>query len=62
MKRIDVVSVKGGVGKSFIAFFIAKTLSEDHTVLLFDKDLSSTISRMYNIKNCLLSFLIEESF
>ena len=62
MKRIDIVSVKGGVGKSFIAFFIAKTLSEDHTVLLFDKDLSSTISRMYNIKNCLLSFLIEESF
>ncbi|BDB98802.1 hypothetical protein SACC_18190 [Saccharolobus caldissimus] len=62
MKRIDIVSVKGGVGKSFIAYFLTKKLSENYNVLLLDKDLTSTISKVYNIRGNLVSFLSGNSF
>jgi len=57
MERIDIASVKGGVGKSFIAYFLSKTLAASHKILLIDKDLTSTLSRVYNIKGNLLSYL-----
>ncbi|QGA53611.1 ParA family protein [Sulfolobus sp. E5-1-F] len=57
MERIDIVSVKGGVGKSFIAYFLTKLLATNLRTLLIDKDLTSTISRVYNIRGNLLSYL-----
>ncbi|QXJ28391.1 hypothetical protein J5U23_01260 [Saccharolobus shibatae B12] len=57
MERIDIASVKGGVGKSFIAYFLTKALATSRKILLVDKDLTSTISRVYNIKGNLLSYL-----
>ncbi|WP_338603363.1 ParA family protein [Sulfolobus tengchongensis] len=62
MERLDIVSVKGGVGKSFIAYFLSKALSTNHKILLVDKDLTSTLSKIYNIKGNLLSFLLGNSF
>ncbi|AOL17163.1 ATPase [Sulfolobus sp. A20] len=61
MKRIDIVSVKGGVGKSFIAYFLTRSLSESKKVLLLDKDLTSTISKIYHIRGSLLSYLTSNS-
>lgn len=55
MERIDIASVKGGVGKSFIAYFLTRELAKSRRILLIDKDLTSTISRVYNIKGNLLS-------
>ncbi|WP_162922037.1 ParA family protein, partial [Saccharolobus solfataricus] len=54
MERIDIASVKGGVGKSFIAYFLTRELAKSRRILLIDKDLTSTISRVYNIKGNLL--------
>ncbi|QPG49717.1 ParA family protein [Saccharolobus solfataricus] len=58
MERIDIASVKGGVGKSFIAYFLTRELAKSRRILLIDKDLTSTISRVYNIKGNLLSYLV----
>lgn len=57
----DVMGINGGVGKSFITYFIARETAHDKKVLLIDRDYSSTISRLYGIDNTLPSYLLEES-
>ncbi|QGA53484.1 ParA family protein [Sulfolobus sp. E5-1-F] len=57
MIRINVVGFKGGSGKSTIAYYMARQLTEYYNVALVDKTFSGTISRIYNINNNIFSFL-----
>ncbi|MEM3239427.1 MAG: AAA family ATPase [Metallosphaera sp.] len=40
--RFSIFSFKGGVGKSTIAYFLARNLSEKYRVLLVDRDYTNT--------------------
>jgi len=51
MVRINIVSLKGGVGKSLIAFQLATKLSFSKKVVLVDRSLSKTISSFLGIKD-----------
>ena len=51
MIRINIVSLKGGVGKSLIAFKLATKLSLNKKVVLVDRSLSKTISSFLGIKD-----------
>ena len=51
MIRINIVSLKGGVGKSLVAFKLASKLSLTNKVALIDRSLSKTISSFLGIKD-----------
>ncbi|BFH72822.1 ParA family protein [Sulfurisphaera javensis] len=51
MNRINIISLKGGVGKSLIAFQLAKKLSINRKVALIDRSFSKTISNFFGIKD-----------
>ncbi|AOL16974.1 ATPase [Sulfolobus sp. A20] len=57
MLRINVLGFKGGSGKSMIAYYLAKELSQYYAVTLVDKTFSGTISKIYNLNNSIFSFL-----
>ncbi len=48
--RIVVTGIKGGVGKSAIAYSLAKEISNEKPVLILDMDSTLTISRMLGLK------------
>jgi len=51
MIRINILSLKGGVGKSLIAFKLATKLSLNNTVVLVDRSLSKSISSFLGIRD-----------
>ncbi|MCH1770285.1 MULTISPECIES: ParA family protein [Metallosphaera] len=60
MIRIAVVSPKGGVGKSTIAYYLSKLLSNKYKVVLIDRDLTATISSIFGIKIGLFNYLADD--
>jgi len=50
MIRINILSLKGGVGKSLIAFKLAVKLSRSYKVVLVDRSLSKSISSFLGIR------------
>ncbi|MCG3109955.1 Iron-sulfur cluster carrier protein [Metallosphaera sp. J1] len=57
MIKFSLFSVKGGVGKSTIAYFLAKRLSEKYKVLLVDRDYTNTIGRTFGLKTGLINVI-----
>lgn len=53
--HLSIVGFKGGSGKSLIAFFLAKELSQRSRVLLIDKTFSGTVSSIFGIKESVFS-------
>ena len=51
MIRINILSLKGGVGKSLIAFKLATKLSLNNKVVLVDRSLSKSISSFLGIQD-----------
>ena len=51
MIRVNIVSLKGGVGKSLVAFKLASKLSLTKKVVLVDRSLSKSISSFLGIKD-----------
>lgn len=49
MFRIDIRSLKGGTGKSLVAYHLAKELSKTNKVALIDRSYSKTISNYFKI-------------
>lgn len=59
--KISVMCGKGGVGKSFLSFVIAKFLSESSKVLLLDLDITGpTIPQLTNTQNRVIENIFEE--
>nr|WP_238842093.1 ParA family protein [Sulfolobus sp. E11-6] len=55
---VRVLSIKGGVGKTSIAYALARTISSSgYKVLLLDMDNLHTISRVLGVKNCELTYV-----
>ncbi|BDB98944.1 ParA family protein [Saccharolobus caldissimus] len=52
---VRVLGIKGGVGKSAIAYSLAKIISLSSKVLFLDMDNLFTISKLFNVKECELS-------
>ncbi|MEM4079783.1 MAG: ParA family protein, partial [Metallosphaera sp.] len=44
------MSLKGGVGKSMLAYYLAKELSKRYNVLLVDRDYNNTIGKIYGLE------------
>jgi hypothetical protein len=59
MLRLAIVSPKGGVGKSTIAYYLSKELSKRYRVILVDRDLTATISSIFGIKIGILNYLTD---
>ncbi|MEM3767733.1 MAG: ParA family protein [Metallosphaera sp.] len=55
--RFSVMSLKGGVGKSTLAYYLAKELSKRYNVLLVDRDYNNTIGKIYGLETGLLNVL-----
>ncbi|WP_338603679.1 ParA family protein [Sulfolobus tengchongensis] len=56
---IRILGIKGGVGKSSIAFALARIISiSGYKVLFLDRDNLHTISKLLGIKECELSFVL----
>ncbi|QIW25212.1 ParA family protein [Sulfolobus sp. S-194] len=51
MLGINIISLKGGIGKSSIAFQLAKKLSKNRNVVIIDRSLSRTLSSYFNVKD-----------
>ncbi len=60
MIRIAVVSPKGGVGKSTIAYYLSNILSNKYKVVLVDRDMTATISSIFGIKIGILNYISDE--
>ncbi|EZQ10687.1 chromosome partitioning protein ParA [Candidatus Acidianus copahuensis] len=59
MLRFSVIGVKGGVGKSTIAYYLSSELSKSYKVLIVDRDYNSTISRSFGLRNGLVNYVAE---
>ncbi|BCS92656.1 P-loop NTPase [Metallosphaera javensis (ex Sakai et al. 2022)] len=55
--RFSIFGLKGGVGKSTIAYFLARELSEKYKVLLVDRDYTNTIGKIFGLQTGLLNVL-----
>lgn len=51
MLRINIISLKGGVGKSLIAFKLATKLAINKNVVLIDRSLSKSIFTYFGIRD-----------
>ncbi|MCY0863074.1 MAG: ParA family protein [Metallosphaera prunae] len=60
IEKFSLFSIKGGVGKSTIAYFLAKKLSEKYKVLLVDRDYTNTIGRIFGLKTGLINVLVDK--
>ncbi|BBL46524.1 MULTISPECIES: tyrosine-protein kinase family protein [Metallosphaera] len=58
--KFSLFSIKGGVGKSTIAYFLAKKLSEKYKVLLVDRDYTNTIGRIFGLKTGLINVIADK--
>ncbi|ADX84231.1 P-loop NTPase [Saccharolobus islandicus] len=55
---VRVLSIKGGVGKSSIAYALTRTISASgYKVLFLDMDNLHTISRVLGVKDCELTYI-----
>ncbi|QXJ34613.1 nucleotide-binding protein [Saccharolobus shibatae] len=55
---VRLLSIKGGVGKSSIAYALARTISTSgYRVLFLDMDNLHTISRILGVKDCELTYV-----
>ncbi|MBP1357315.1 MAG: hypothetical protein JZD40_02335 [Sulfolobus sp.] len=65
-KYIEIVSFKGGAGKSFVAYFLSKELSKYKSTLVIDRGFVPTISYLYGVNadfaNYLMKFVSEPYF
>ncbi|MEM4802519.1 ParA family protein, partial [Metallosphaera sp.] len=53
----SIFSFKGGVGKSTIAYFLARNLSEKYRVLLVDRDYTNTIGKIFGLETGLINVI-----
>ncbi|MCY0859820.1 MAG: ParA family protein [Sulfolobaceae archaeon] len=55
MFRLHVAGLKGGTGKTTVAYYLARFLSDHHKVLLIDKTVDGTLSKSFGVEDSLFS-------
>lgn len=55
--RFSVFGFKGGVGKSVLAYYLAKELAKNYKVLLIDRDTTNTIGKLFDLEVGLINYL-----
>ena len=57
--RFSIFGFKGGVGKSTVAYLLARDLAKRHRVLLVDRDYTNTIGKIYGLDTGIINVLAD---